>query len=330
MKRDKLLLVGNAIISIAIVALILYLVGFGDVLDILKDINLFLLFLSIVFLFFMDLVMALRIDILLKGMNVSVKYFDILKSHFVGMLAADFTPARTGYFLTAAGLRYNYNVPSEKAFLSIFGPQIFDFTTKLVAGTIAVFYIAYYYLKIDEWWLLLIGVVIMLAIITTMILVLYSRRFMKLFSFAERIPVISKFYGMVVKMQDHSHVVMKKTKEIVLIIAVGWPLKAMSWYFAAKALGITVDTPFPEPIFYLFLQPLITMLEFMPTTTIAGLGLSEAAATIIFPLFGVLPAQAITFALVVRFKTTLLHIVAVPEALRIARKENISQILSRT
>lgn len=330
MKRDKLLLIGNALISLAIVALILYLVDFGEVISILKDIDILLLLLSIIFLFLMDLVMALRIDILLKGMNVYVKYFDILKSHFVGMLAADFTPARTGYFLTAAGLRYNYNVPSEKAFLSIFGPQIFDFTLKLVAGTIAVFYIAYYYLQVDEWWLLLIGVFIMLAIIGTMLLVLFSSRFLKLFSFAGKIPVLSKFYGMIVKMQDHSHVVMKKTKEIILIIAVAWPLKAISWYFAAKSLGITVDTPFPEPIFYLFLQPLITMLEFIPSTTIAGLGLSEAAATIIFPLFGVSPAQAVTFALVVRFKTTLLHIVAVPEALKIAKKENISQILSQT
>ena len=63
MKRDKLLLVGNALISIAIVALILYLVDFREVLEILKDINLFLLFLSIVFLFLMDLVMTLRVSI---------------------------------------------------------------------------------------------------------------------------------------------------------------------------------------------------------------------------------------------------------------------------
>ncbi len=319
----------NAVISIVIVAAIIYLVGFQQMVDEIRNIDLFMLFLSILFLFFLDLTMSLRIDVLLKGMNISVKYLDILKSHFVGMLAADFTPARSGYFATAATLKYNYDVPSEKAMLSIFGPQIFDFALKLIAGTIAVFYIAYYYLQLDEWWMLSIGLFVMIGIISIMLLTLFSKRFIRLFSFAEKIPFIHKFYAMVGRMQEHAHVVHKKTKEIVGLMLVAWCFKAVSWYFAAKAIGITVDTPFPEIIFYFFLQPLLTMLEFIPSTTIAGLGLSEGAATVVFPLFGVTAAKAITFALVVRFKTTLLHIIAVPEALKIVKTKNFTQTLSQ-
>ena len=329
MKRDKLMLLVNGLVSIIIVAAIVYLVGFEQMIDELRNIDLFMLFLSILFLFFLDLVMSLRIDVLLKGMGINLGYPDILKSHFVGMLAADFTPARSGYFATAANLRYNYDVPSEKAMLSIFGPQIFDFALKLIVGTMGIFYIAYYFLKLDEWWMLSIGIIVMIGIIATMLLTLFSKKFIRLFSFAEKIPVIHKFYAMVCRMQEHAHVVHKKTKEIIVLMLIAWFFKATSWYFAAKAIGITVDTPFPEIIFYFFLQPLLTMLEFIPTATIAGLGLSEGAATLVFPLFGVTAAKAITFALVVRFKTTLLHLIAVPEALKILKKDNFTRILSK-
>lgn len=323
------MLIVNAVISIAIVALIVYFVGLEQMINEIKNIDLLMLFLSMFFLFLMDIAMSYRIDILLKEAGIRLKFIDILKSHFVGMLAADFTPARSGYFASAGAMKYNYDVPSEKALLSIFGPQIFDFTLKLVAGTIALFYIAYHFLKIEEWWMLSIGVIAMMLAIAVMILTLFSRRFLDLFSFLEKIPFISRLYAMTKRMQEHSHVVTKKTKEIIIIIAFSWTFKAVSWYFAAKALGITVDTEFPEVFFYFFLQPLITMLEFIPSTTIAGLGLSEGAATIVFPLFGVVAAKAISFALVVRFKTTLVHIIAVPEALRILKKNKLIQNVSK-
>ncbi len=329
MKKDRLMLIINAAISIVIVAAIIYFVGLEQMLSEIANINLFYLFLSMFFLLLMDLAMSYRIDFLLREAGIRLKFIEILKSHFVGMLAADFTPARSGYFATAAAMKYNYNVPSEKAMLSIFGPQIFDFTLKLIAGTVALFYIAYHFLKIEEWWLLSIGVIAMIAAIAIMILTLFSKRFLNLFSFLEKIPFVSRFYAMMARMQEHAHVVTRKTKEIIVVIAFSWTFKAVSWYYAAKALGITVDTEFPEVFFYFFLQPLITMLEFIPSTTIAGLGLSEGAATIVFPLFGVVAAKAISFALVVRFKTTLVHIIAVPEALKILKKNKFTQTLSK-
>lgn len=319
--KKKLLLIVNTIISIALVAVIIYFVGLGQMLDALANINLFLLFISISFLFLMDVALAYRIDILLREVNIHLKFIDILKSHFVGMLAADFTPARAGYFGTVAVLKYNYNVPSEKAMLSIFGPQIFDFALKLIIGSISLFYLAVYFLKVENWWLLLIGAALMAVLIIVMLLLLFSSRFLSLFSFLEKFKFISRIYGMMKRMQDHSHVITKKTNNIIAIIIVAWTLKALSWYFAAKALGITVNTGFPEIIFYYFLQPLVTILEFIPTVTIAGLGLSEGASVLIFSLFGVPAAEAMVFALVVRFKTTLLHVISVPEALKLFNRE---------
>ncbi|MFH1222536.1 MAG: lysylphosphatidylglycerol synthase transmembrane domain-containing protein [Candidatus Micrarchaeota archaeon] len=321
MNRKQLFTVANILISIVLVAALLYYVGIGDVLRDAVKINLDYLLLALIFLFVMDLVMSYRIKVLLDDMKEKMNFIDVLKCHFVGMLAADFTPARAGYFATAAALRLNYKIPSEKAMLSIFGPQIFDFAAKVILGTAAMLYLLTYVLKTNDGWMLFVGAVLLCGIIAVMLLMLFSSRFIKLFSFAEKIPLVSKIYSIMVKMQDNAHHVVKRAGLLTILIFVSWFAKGLSWYFVAKAVGITLNVGYPEPLFYFFLQPLVTMLEFVPSTTIAGLGLSEGANVLIFSLFGIAPAQAMLFALVARFKTTLLHLPAVPEALKIYHAE---------
>ncbi|MBD3209799.1 flippase-like domain-containing protein [Candidatus Micrarchaeota archaeon] len=317
--RDKLLLLVNAAISVILVGVILHVVGVEAVVNELGKLDLFYLLLSIAALFGMDLVMSYRIGILLDGADSPVKFIEILKSHFVGMLLADFTPSRTGYFATAAAMRYNYGVPAEKALLSIFGPQIFDFAFKVIVGGLAIFYLIVAFIGPEQGWVLIFGAFVIAMIIALMLLILFSRRFLRMFSFAERIPLLSRFYSVVLRMQEKSHVVVDKTPQILALILVSWTFRALSWYFAAKAVGITLELGFPEVFFYFFLQPLITMLEFVPSPTIAGLGLSEGGSTLVFSLFGVFPAKAALFALLVRFKSTVLHIVAVPETMNIPK-----------
>jgi hypothetical protein len=233
------------------------------------------------------------------------------------MLIADFTPSRTGYFATAAALRYNYRVPSEKALLSIFGPQIFDFAFKVIVGSVGIIYLLSEFIDPADGWVLFFGAGLISISVLVMMLVLFSGKFLSLFGFIRSIPVASDLFGVVRKMQDSSHVIVKKTPHIIALILTNWFFRSLSWYYVGKAVGITIDSGFPELLFYLFLQPLLTMLEFAPSPTIAGLGLSESGATLVFSLFGVDPAKAATFGLLVRFKTTVLHLPAVPEALRV-------------
>lgn len=317
MDRKSALILLNAAISLALVAALLHVVGFSDVLGRLAELDLIMLALSVLSLFCMDLVMAFRIRLLLDEMGSRVPFFKILRSHFVGMLAADFTPSRAGYFATAATLRYNHDVPSEKALLSIFGPQMFDFAFKVAAGGLAILYLMFAFIGPGQGIVLMAGAFVIGAFILIMLLVLFSRRFLALFGFARAFPFVSGFYGVLVRMQDSSHVVVRKTPHILALIIFSWVFRSLSWYFAAKSAGITIGTEFPEVLFYFFLQPLVTMLEFVPSPTIAGLGLSESGSTLVFSLFGIPPAQAATFALIVRFKSTLLHLPAVPEAIKV-------------
>jgi uncharacterized protein (TIRG00374 family) len=313
----KYLLILNLAFSLLIIAVLLRFVGTEKVAIEIQKADPVMIILSLCALFVMDLLMSLRISILLAEMGQRIGFIKILRSHFVGMLLADFTPSRSGYFATAAVLRYNYKVPADKALLSIFGPQLFDFAFKVLSGSIAILYLLSTFIDPQDGWLLFLGAALIGVAVVVMFLVLFSRRFLSLFAFVEKLPYISAAYGLVLKMQESSHVVVKKTPHITALILVSWFFRSLSWYFAAKALGITINPGFPEIVFYMFLQPLLTMLEFAPLPTIAGLGLSESGATLIFSLFGVDPAKAATFGLLVRFKTTLLHLPAVPEALRV-------------
>jgi uncharacterized protein (TIRG00374 family) len=320
-EKDTLILAINGLSSIVLIVVVLYFSGLQDVIKTLSEINLWYLLLSMFFLLLMDLGMSFRIKILLEELGQKVRFFDIIKSHFVGMLTADFTPARAGYFSTAAVLHYKYDVASEKAMISIFGPQIFDFVLKLVAGTAAVIYVLYRFIPPEKGWIIIIGSVVMFVTVFLMILMLFSERFLRLFHFFGRIPLCSKIYMMFERMQKNSYIIIKKTPMIIALLFFTWSAKAISWYFVAKAVGITISGfEFPEIVFYFFLQPLLTMLEFMPSPTIAGLGLSEGGSVLVYSFFGVMAAPASAFALLARFKTTAVHLPAVPEAIEALKK----------
>src|SRR3989339_274460 len=231
--NKKYLIILNMFVSVLLILLVLYFVGAEAVLAQIGKINLIYLFLSVIFLLLMDIGMAYRIRVLLNSMNEKPSFFALLKSHFVGMFLADFTPARSGYLATAGVLHYKYGVPSEKAMVSILGPQIFDFALKLVAGTIAVFYIIYYFLKPEDSFSLLIGLPVISLVIVIMLLVLFSRRFLNFFSFVKKIPILGSMFALTERMQEKSHIVINKSPEIIIIMLTTWSFKSISWYFVA-------------------------------------------------------------------------------------------------
>ena len=335
--------IANALISAILIVIVVYFSGGIDVLREIKNLDLFYLFLAIVALFIMYLAMAYRMFHLLKAMGVKIRYFDVLKSHFVGMLAADFTPARVGYFASSVDLHYKYKISSEKAFLVALGPQVFDFITKVLGGSLGILLIASKLTEIQDPVYTYFGVLALVVIIGIMALLMFSARFVRLLrwgsSFLKHIPlggiflpIVDKLLNMVRRMQNHSRVIIKEMWMIIAMIAIAWPAKALSWYFVAKSVGITIESGMDEIVFYLLFQPMLTILEFLPTPTLAGMGLSEGGAVLVMGIYGVSSAKAAAFALVARFKTTLFSLTLgtgeIVELVRNAGKElsNILQI----
>ncbi|MEK6982487.1 MAG: lysylphosphatidylglycerol synthase transmembrane domain-containing protein [Candidatus Micrarchaeota archaeon] len=320
MQRNKLILAINAIISVVIIYFILQFIGVDKFLNEISKVDLVLLGISILFLLFMYVLMSLRIKILLEEQGVKATWIEVIRSHFVGMLAADFTPARSGYFATAGMLHYKYNVPSEKAFVSVMGPTVFDFALKVLAGSTAIVYLLWQFLKPEDKPILVFASFAMITMIIIMVLILFSKKFLGLFSFAKTIPLANKVYDLFERMQQNSHAVIKRTPELLGILSLTWSAKAISWYFAAKSVGITIDAGMPEVLFYFLFQPLITMIEFAPLPSFAGTGFSEGFAAVVLGLFGIPVAKGITFALLTRFKTIAVNLIAVPDAINMLLK----------
>ncbi|MBD3398234.1 flippase-like domain-containing protein [Candidatus Micrarchaeota archaeon] len=309
----------DVIISLVIVAALLHFAGFNEFTDALASIDLFWLLVSIILLLGMYLMMTYRMKILLEEMKSPLPWLSIFKCHLTGMLLSDVTPARSGYLSTALVMHKNYKVPSEKAMVSILGPQAYDFIFKIVVGGLALLFLLEY-AGIENGWIMYAGVVGLSFVLLVMLLLMYSRRFLNFFSFSENWPFIGRIYAMFHRVQDHSDVVVKKTPILLLLLLVTWIFKALSWYAVALSLGITIGNfAYPQEVFYFFFQPLATMLEFVPTPTLAGLGFSEAGGVIIMSLFGITAAQATAFMLVARFKTTIVNLPGIEEALKLIK-----------
>jgi len=319
MIKKKWVIVIDAIISLLLIGAILYFMNLEKLIEHFTSINLFYLFAAILFLLLLYVIMSIRISLLLAKSGVNISLLSVLRSHIVGMLAADFTPARSGYFATAGMLHYKYKVPSEKALMSILGPQVFDFSLKLIAGTLAIIYLLWNFLEESQAPYVFAGSVILLFMIVVMLLLLFSKPFLRLFSFAEKLPVIGRVYSVFERMQKHSHIVANEAFSIAALTILGWSAKALSWYFVAKAVGISLNLPFPEVFFYYFFQALVTILEFMPLPTIAGAGASEAAGVFVMLFFNVEKEAALSFMLLARVKTILVNLISMPDAWRLTK-----------
>ncbi len=305
---DRAHFIAELIISIIIIALLLHFAGFEEFVGYVANIDLWWLALSIILLVAMYWFMVFRIKILLDAMGARLGLGEIFRAHLSGMLVADFTPARSGYMATALVMNKKYHIPPEKAMVSILGPQMFDFLVKVGAGGFAVFYLLSSLVNSENGWVMYVGVAGLSLVLSVLVLLLFSKKFLKLFSFAEGWPLAGEVLGMCHRMQEHSRVIIRKSPEIMGLLMVTWSLKALSWWAVAKSVGITVEFPVHEVFFYYFFQPLITMLEFVPSPTLAGMGLSEAGGTLVLGLMGVPLAQATAFMLVARFKTIAVNI----------------------
>lgn len=321
MKKSILL---QIIFSVVMIAIVIYLSDFDKVLSKLSTVNFFYLFISVLFYISINLFMAYRIKLVLKELKKEVSISEALSADMSGMLASDITPARSGYFATAFVLNCDDRISLDKAMVSILGPQIFDFSIKIIAGAIAFWYLMTYVIVSGGSEIrfvgMLIGVFVLLSMVLFIILLLFSKSFLRKIAFLKIFPYGKEIYSMLLEMQKSSKVVKSLILQIALIAIITWVLKAFEWNFVAMSLNINPATQIPEVVFFAFLQPLITILQFIPTPTLAGMGLSEGGATVVLSLFGVPYYEGVAFALLSRAMNMLVDLTGIQGVLKVLRK----------
>ncbi|MBI5051314.1 flippase-like domain-containing protein [Candidatus Micrarchaeota archaeon] len=327
LSRHKYLI--NIIGSLVIFGLLFYFFDIGKVLEVLSKSNLLFILIAVFFYILVNLAMSYRIQLVLKKLSMDLKLRQILNSNFAGMLASDFTPARAGYFFTAFSLSSRFKLPIEKTILSIFGPQLFDFTIKISSVAILMLFMvsALKVANMDSG-LITLSILIMFATIAFFGLLLVYPPLLEKFSFIKKLKIGRKAFYLFHLMQLNSKSLLEIKWQIVGVTLLSWFFKGIEWYFLAKAVGISIlDDGLYMVLFMMIFQGAVTLIHFLPIPTIAGGGTSEAAFTGLLVLLGVKPEIGLAFALLTRGIMILIDSVGIPTIIEYIRKDGFSGLL---
>lgn len=319
----------DIIISLALLGAIFYLVGFGKTVEVLVTTNIWLFALALLTYACMGTVMAFRIKVVLSAMNERLPLARLIPPNFAGLLASDFTPARVGYFFTAFSISSREKIPLEKTMAAIFGPQLFDFMIKAVSACILS---AIIISKVGANNILINIVIIIAAFIgiTFAGLVVFWPPMLRLLAPFEALPFVPKVFSFIRGMYEHSASVLSVKWSIIAITAFTWMAKGLEWLLLAKAIGITISgNPLYDLFFMMIFQGAITIIQFVPSPTIAGAGASEAAFAIILLPFGVPVESSVAFGFLTRLTMIGVDVFSLPVISAYLHKHSMEGTLDR-
>jgi len=323
--KDYLINIG---ITILIFALILSIFDISKIAEIILKSNYYLIICALGVYTAVLITMSVRLREVLKELGYFPKFIQIFKSNLAGMLASDFTPARSGYFFTAFSLSAKEKIPINDSILTILGPQLFDFTIKAFSLVMVIMIVIDKLegLKDNIFATIFAILGIVFAILFFGCLV-FLEGFLYRFSFIKKFPLGNKFYGLFDLMQKKSHKLMNIKWKIIGITLTGWAVKGLEWFLIAKALGITIfDGGILDYLFILVFQGTTTLIQFIPLPTLAGGGASELGFSVILILFGVTPETGIAFGLITRFVMIIVDSFGAFELVQFIKREGITKI----
>ncbi|VVB90800.1 Lysylphosphatidylglycerol synthase TM region [uncultured archaeon] len=292
MKKSNILI--QIIIGIAIIVYILNKLNPGDVAAALKSTNPSYFLLACLSYVLLNVVLASRLNYLLKRTGYRFRFTDVFFSHMGGMMVGDITPGRSGYFLTPSFLKKKMGSKVTDGMACIFAPQGIEFILKVGGAVAAIIYISTFPgITNDLILTAAIGAAILLVVGILMLFIAFRDE--KITSkFLGKVPFFKNYVENLSSFKERNLGIKENMNAILLFTMTGWVFAALQWYFLGKALGL------PLSYFDFFLlHPLLSILMFVPISP-AGFGLLEGGAIMVFSLF-LLPAEpALAFILLMR------------------------------
>lgn len=326
---QKIKLFLNLLFSIAVFAAILYFIGFDRIVSVLAGMDPLLFALAVIAYVLVNIAMSLRIRIVLRKLGEKVGLLQVFPSSLAGMLASDFTPARSGYFFTAFSLSSRFGIKLEKTVLAIFGPQLLDFMIKVVSAALLMMLVMGR-LGMDS---MLLNLALLLAVLSAIIfagLVVFYPPLLARLRFLEPLPFASKIFSFISRMHEHSGHLLSIKGRIAAATALSWTLKATEWFLLSLALGISVTGSWTTDfLFMMVFQASITMIQFLPLPTLAGAGASEAGFAAILYLFGVPLDVGVVFGFLTRFVMILVDAFSLPVLYEFVHRYGMDSLLAR-
>lgn len=286
-------------IGVILLIIIGFYAGIQNLFPIFRSLDIKYIILTLIAYFIMNVIFAFRLKRVIRISGKHVRLSPLLLIQYGGMLASDFTPARSGY-LTVPLMLDSEGVPVHIGLSSILGIQSIEFLVKMVGGVIAMGYLVSRVEVSREILIIsIIGMVLMCIGSVVIAASMWSKRLTGFLTFLTRLPLINRvFKALFVKIkdfQDSSSKVKEGIFEITVLSLVSWVVKGVEWWFIGLAVGIG-EISF---IGYFLLHPLITALSFVPLTP-SGIGFQEGGIVGVMFLLGVTVDRGLVFALLAR------------------------------
>ncbi len=272
-----------ALVSLFLLALLLYFVGWDRVALSLKRADLPSLLFALLSLCLFHFVMAFRLSQL-----ASLPLLRALRVHCSAMLLSELTPGRVGYLAAVAGLRYGEGLKGSKAIAVVSAPFLVDGLLKVLLA-IAAF--VYFFGFVES--LAFLGVGASLAFISALYLLFHPA----LPALLSHLPMPKAFKERLLRHVEDLHrekALLTFLPFVVATALAGWIAKGLMWYALFSALHLPLSL-----LDALLLQPLATMLDFLPFT-LAGSGATEAGGVLLLSFLGVDGGRAAAFFLLRR------------------------------
>jgi uncharacterized protein (TIRG00374 family) len=294
-----------------LIAAIIWYVGAHEIGHVLLRLNVMFLIYALIAYFFMNLLFAVRLKMVLRALGQNLGLKKILSIQYGGMLASDFTPARSGYFVVPLMLASD-KIPLTVGLSSILGIQSIEFLVKMMGGILALIYlVTMFNLSLDLLIISSVGIGLMLIGAIIIFLAMWWKKAVDLLNVFKKAPFIGRLIITVSRKITEFQMEAYRVKDAIIPITsltlLSWFVKGLEWYFIGLSLNIT-QISFTG---FFLLHPLITALSFVPITP-SGIGFQEGGIAGVFYLLGVKADVSVVFALLARFLLVIEDIAGVP------------------
>ncbi|MBU4076611.1 MAG: flippase-like domain-containing protein [Euryarchaeota archaeon] len=292
MKKANILI--QIFIGIIIIVFIFNKLNLSEVVDALKRTNpLYFVFACLSYVL-LNVVLASRLNYLLKRIGYRFRFIDVFISHMGGMMVGDITPGRSGYFLTPSLLKKNAGSKVTDGMACIFAPQGIEFVLKVGGAVAAIIYISTFPGISNDLIITAAAGAVFLLVVGILMLIIAFRDEKLTSKFLGRLPFFKNYVANLSSFKERNLGIKENLNAIMAFSLLGWVFAALHWYCIGKALGLELSY-----FDFFLLHPLLTILMFVPISP-AGFGLLEGGAILVFSLFTISAEPSMAFILLVR------------------------------
>jgi uncharacterized membrane protein YbhN (UPF0104 family) len=307
-------------VQVSISILILYLlfrnVNLTETYKTLSQVNVPVLFLSVIFFILSSLAIGFGLHSALKAAEAAPSIGTTQLANFGGQLLSDVTPAKSGYFATPVLLNQLEAVSLEKGLMSVMSVGAVNFFIKAAVSAIALLYFINR-ITVDPVMTnaMLFGITLLIAGGIGLTLLVWTNHFSNLLQKLSKLPLIGNLIAKLCEMREMFYKnktnLQKSVKVIITSVLASIVFSGISLFILGLSMGLT------QPTFQdlLLMGPLTAVFMYVPVT-FAGLGLQETAYVFLLTNIGAPIEIALPFALLIRVLAVTTDLIGLPPLIK--------------